>query len=76
MKLEQGQIWKQGEEYLRIVEWTRLSIEYKSMKDPASKEGTRHRVTKKEFCRLIKGAVLLAPEKSAVEKGAEKAEPE
>ena len=70
MKLEQGQIWKQGDDYLRIVEWERLSIEYKSMKDPASKEGTRHRVTKKEFCRLIKGAVLLSPDKTAAETGA------
>ncbi len=62
MKLEQGQIWKQGEDYLRIVEWARLSIEYKLMKDPVSKQGTLHRVTKKEFCRLLKGAVLLNPE--------------
>ena len=66
MKLEQGQIWKQGEDYFRIVEWARLTIEYKTMKDPASKAGTRHRVSKKEFCRLIKGAVLLAPEKPEV----------
>lgn len=63
MKLEQGQIWKKGDEYLRIVEWARLSIEYKVMKDPATKEGTVHRATKKEFCRLLKGAVLLVPEK-------------
>lgn len=62
MKLEQGQIWKQGEDYLRIVEWARLSIEYKRMKDPVSKQGTLHKVTKKEFCRLLKGAVLLKPE--------------
>ena len=59
MKLEQGQIWKQGDDFFRIVEWARLSIEYKAMKDPDTKEGTLHRVTKKEFCRLIKGAVLL-----------------
>lgn len=59
MKLEQGQIWKKGEDYLRIVEWERLSIEYKLMKDPATKEGTLHRVTKKEFCRLLKGAELM-----------------
>ena len=70
MKLEQGQIWKQGEEYHRIVEWARLSIEYKTMNDPASKEGTRHRVTKKEFCRLLKGAVLLTPEKPLPKEGA------
>ena len=70
MKLEQGQIWKQGEDYLRIVEWARLTIEYKSMKDPASKEGTRHRVTKKEFCRLIKGAVLQTAENHPADAGA------
>jgi len=61
MKLEQGQIWKQGEDYYRIVEWARLSIKYKLMKDPATKVGTVHDVTKKEFCRLIKGAQLLGP---------------
>lgn len=69
MQLEQGQIWKQGDDYIRIVEWARTSIEYKSMKDPASKEGTRHRLSKKEFCRLLKGAVLLTPEMSAIKTG-------
>lgn len=64
MKLEQGQIWKQGDHYLRIVEWERMYIEYKIMKDPVSKEGTFHQVTKKEFCRMLKGAVLMKPEKS------------
>ena len=59
MKLEQGQIWKQGEDYLRIVAWERLAIDYKISRDPSSKEGTRHQVSKKEFCRLIKGAELL-----------------
>lgn len=67
MKLEQGQIWKQGDEYFRIVEWSRLNIVYKAIKDLATKEGTRHQVTKKEFCRLIKGAVLLTPETPPVE---------
>jgi len=62
MKLEQGQIWQRGEDYYRIVEWARLSIEYKVMKDPVSKQGTLHKATKKEFCRLLKDAVLLKPE--------------
>lgn len=61
MKLEQGQIWQLGDEYLRIVTWERLAIEYKTLKDPQSKEGALQRVTKKEFCRLIKGAVLFPP---------------
>jgi hypothetical protein len=64
MKLEQGQIWKQGEVYYRIVEWARMHIEYKQMKDPATKEGTFHQLSKKEFCRLLKGAVLIPPNKS------------
>ena len=61
MKLQQGQIWKKGDDYFRIVVWERLSIDYKAMKDPVSGEGTRHEVTKKEFCRLIKGAELVEP---------------
>ena len=59
MKLEQGQIWKKDDDFYRNVEWARLSIEYKVMKDLESGEGTRHKVTKKEFCSLIKGATLL-----------------
>lgn len=65
MHLEQGQIWKKGDEYFRIVTWERLAIEYKAMNDPDSKEGTLHQVTKKEFCRLLKGAVLQVPETPA-----------
>ncbi len=65
MKLEQGQIWKKDDIYLRIVHWARLSIEYKAMKDPLTKEGTVHQVTKKEFCRLLKGAMLLTPKETA-----------
>ena len=60
MKLQQGQIWKRGEHFFRIDKWARLSIEYRSMKDPASSDGTRHLVTKKEFCRLIRGAELIS----------------
>ena len=62
MKLQQGQIWKQGEDYFRIVEWARLSVKYKSMKDPITAEGTMQQITKKEFCQLIKGAELLTTE--------------
>ena len=61
MKLEQGQVWKQGEAYLRIVKLERLAVEYKTMRDLLTKEGTVHQVTKKEFCRLLKSAVLISP---------------
>jgi hypothetical protein len=59
MKLQQNQLYKKGEDYIRIVELARLSVSYKTMKDPITAEGTAHRISKKEFCRLIKGAVLL-----------------
>ncbi len=62
MKLEQGQIWQKEDTYYRIVTWSRQAITYKEMTDPASKLGSVKDVTKKEFCRLIKDAVLLGPE--------------
>jgi hypothetical protein len=65
MKLQQGQVWKRETDFLQIVRWERLSIEYKQMKDFSLRDGSLHRVTKKEFCRLIKGATLLEPEAPA-----------
>lgn len=51
-------MWKQGESFLRITRLERLAVEYKSAPTPAGKGGMLHSVTKKEFCRLIKTAVL------------------
>jgi len=58
MKLQQGQIWKCGEEYVRIVHLERLEVGYKSLKSLKSSEGTHQRTTKKAFCRMLKGASL------------------
>ena len=65
MKLQQGQVWKKGDEYHRIVHLERLEVKYKTFKDLVTREGTHHHVTKKEFCRLIKGATLLSSEEVA-----------
>ena len=62
MKLQQGQVWKVGDDYLRIVHLERLEVKYKQMRDLVSRTGPHHHVTKKEFCRLIKNAELCAPE--------------
>ena len=59
MKLQQSQIWKQGDQYFRIVRLERLAVEYKAMSSPNTKKGTPQTVSKKEFCRLLKGATLL-----------------
>jgi hypothetical protein len=61
IKLQQDQLWKKGDRFLRITHLERLAVEYKEMADPETKEGERHVLTKKEFCRLLKGAVLLPP---------------
>lgn len=59
MKLAQNQVWKRGDEYLRIVRLDRLEVQYKAIKNLLSGEGTHHHVSKKEFSRLLKGATLL-----------------
>ena len=61
MKLQQDQVWKQGDDFLRIVRLERLAVEYKQMKDLVTREGKHFQVSKKEFCRLIKTATLLTP---------------
>ncbi len=57
--LAQNQLWQQGDRYFRIVVWERLAIEYKELTDPLDPEGTMHKVTKKEFCKLVSGAELV-----------------
>lgn len=61
MRLEQGQVWKQGELFYRIVQLERKAVEYKEMLNKVSFHGTHRYATKKDFCRLIKGATLLKP---------------
>ena len=62
MKLQQNQIWQKGSEYYRIVQLERLEVQYKTMTDPLSGRGPHQEVSKKEFCRLLKGAVLVEAE--------------
>lgn len=65
IKLQQDQVWQKGDKFLRITILERLAVEYKEMTDLETKEGTRHALTKKEFCRLLKGATLIEPKKQA-----------
>jgi hypothetical protein len=65
MKLQQGQLWTSTAATIRIVKLERMAVEYKIVPDlevnPEALEGQRIRLTKKEFCRLIKGSVLTPP---------------
>lgn len=59
MTLQQNQLWKLADDYIRIVNLERLAVDYKTMKDPETKEGPHNRLTKKEFCRMIRKATLV-----------------
>lgn len=59
IQLAQNQLWKKDDRYFRIIIWERLAIRYKETATLESTDGTVHDVTKKEFCKLIKGAELV-----------------
>lgn len=63
LKLRQGQIWKSGEDYIRIVHLERLEVGYKVIKNRKTGEGKHIVTSKKDFCRLLKTCTLL-PEKN------------
>jgi len=48
--------------YLRIVHLERLEVRYKAITDIITGNGRHHHVSKKAFCRLLKGATLLTPD--------------
>ncbi len=56
MRLYQNQLWRQGRNLYRIVRVERLSVEFKQMDSDNSEKSVHRTLTKKEFCRLIKGA--------------------
>ncbi len=70
MKLQQNQVWRLRDQYIRIVNLERLVVDYKTLSDLANRTGTHRRITKKEFCRMLKGAVLLTPEENQALKAA------
>jgi len=59
MKLQQGQTWKCGDKLIRIVQLERLEVGYKSFKSLRSSDSKHERTSKKNFCRMLKGATLL-----------------
>jgi hypothetical protein len=59
MKLQQGQVWKCGEAYVRIVHLERLEVGYKSATNLRFTDGKHQQTSKKDFCRLLKGAALV-----------------
>jgi hypothetical protein len=65
LRLQQGQVWKQGDEFIRIVHLERLEVRYKVVANIETGEGKHHHTSKKDFCRLLKTATLLEPKPPA-----------
>jgi hypothetical protein len=61
MKLRQGQVWQCGDTFVRIVRLERLEVGYKSATDLKFTDGTHQHTSKKDFCRMLKGAMLISP---------------
>jgi hypothetical protein len=59
MKLQQGQTWKCGDEFVRIVHLERLAVGYKTFKSLKTSTGEHGHTSKKDFCRMLKGATLV-----------------
>lgn len=59
MRLKQNQLWQVGTERYRIVILERLTVDYKKLDPDDPEAGTHHQLSKKEFCRLIKGGVEI-----------------
>jgi hypothetical protein len=64
LKLQQGQIWKHGDAFIRIVHLERLEVGYKIVKNLKTGEGEHRHTSKKDFCRLLKACTLLEPKSS------------
>ena len=65
VKLQQGQVWKCGDAYVRIVHLERLEVGYKSASNLKFSDGKHQHTSKKDFCRLLKGATLVSPPAAA-----------
>ena len=60
LKLRQGQIWNLGDQFIRVVHLERLEVQYKTFKNLGNPKGEHHHTSKKEFCRLLKNAILMS----------------
>ena len=59
LKLRQGQLWKHGDEFIRIVKLERLEVAYLTFRKLKPGAGKPHHTSKKDFCRLLKSCQLL-----------------
>jgi len=65
MRIFQDEIYQKGETFIRIVRLDRYEVEFKTTVGDPKAVGDQTILSKKEFCRLIRGMVLVFPVKKA-----------
>ncbi len=63
MRLFQDQIYQKGDRFIRIVRLDRYEVEFKATIGDPKAEGMISTLSKKEFCRSLKGMTLVVPVK-------------
>ena len=63
MRIYQDEIYQKGVNFIRIVRLDRYEVEFKSTTGDPKGEGSLAVLSKKEFCRLLKGMTLVPPVK-------------
>ena len=61
MRIFQDEIYQKAETYIRIVRLDRYEVEYKTTTGDPKGDAASEVMPKKEFCRLLKGMVLITP---------------
>lgn len=65
MRIYQDEIYQKGAKFIRILKLDRYQVEFRETHGDPKGEGKVEVATKKEFCRLLKGMVLVPPVKKA-----------
>ncbi len=71
MRIFQDQLYQKGERFIRLLRVERHEVEFRTTDGDPKGDGETQVLGKKEFCRLLKGTVLVtppqSPEKSALD---------
>lgn len=61
MRLFQDEIYQKGNRFIRIIRLDRYEVEFKQTEGDPKGEAEEQVLTKKEFCRLLKGHTRIFP---------------
>ncbi len=61
MRIFQDQVYQKGEQSIRLLRVERHEVEFKTTQGDPKGDGEIRVLSKKEFCRLLKGMTLVTP---------------